>query len=171
MIQYLKSEVQYVGSWCLVCLKATFTAKKLKIKCIQLIPMRLCTTVKLNLYILDMIWLLLVLQVTWKIFCREYPSTNHTDRLADQWTNRNWKLRFEYDNCEMMSIIRYNDLQHTHTSLQTSIDYGRGLSICSFRFKHNYLKIILVQITVQKQLDIRIPVVKSEKVIDKRMIF
>lgn len=45
--------------------------------------MRLCTTVKLNLYILDMIWLLLVLQVTWKIFCREYPSTNHTDRLAD----------------------------------------------------------------------------------------
>lgn len=71
----------------------------------------------------------------------------------------------------MMSIIRYNDLQHTHTSLQTSIDYGRGLSICSFRFKHNYLKIILVQITVQKQLDIRIPVVKSEKVIDKRMIF
>lgn len=36
MIQYLESKMQYVGSWCLFCLyiKATFTAKNHKIKCI-----------------------------------------------------------------------------------------------------------------------------------------
>lgn len=44
-----------------------------------------CTTVKPNSYILDIILLLLIMQETWKFFSWECSSTDHTDRLVDQY--------------------------------------------------------------------------------------